>query len=62
MGKILGNATKPYARVQWRGVTVDQRTKSALKWAERRYLAVAPNKRKPWRFGQGSYNAGGVTA
>lgn len=62
MGKILGNASKPYAKVQWRGVTVDQRTKSALKWAERRYLAVAPNKRKPWRFGQGSYNAGGVTA
>ena len=62
MGKILGNASKPYAKVQWRGVTVDQRTKSALKWAEKRYIAVAPNKRKPWRFGQGSYNAGGVTA
>lgn len=58
---ILGNATKPYARVQWRGVTVDQRTKSALKWAEAKYLAVAPKKRSPFRLGQGSYNAGGVS-
>ena len=50
------NKSDPYKRVQWRGVTLDERTKSALIWAEKHYLAVAPKKRKPWRIGQGSFS------
>lgn len=57
----MGNRSDPYKRTTWRGVTVDNRTKSALIWAEKKFIAVAPKKRKPWRIGQGSYNAGGVS-
>lgn len=56
------NKTDPYKRVAFRGVTLDERTKSALLWAERRYIKVAPRKRKPWRLGQGSYSAGSLSA
>ena len=62
MGKILGNASKPYAKRSWRGRTFDNRTISAIKWAERNYIEVAPKKRRPWVVTQGSYNPGGVTA
>ena len=61
MGKIIGRSSKPYARVQFRGVTLDQRTRSALIWAEKHYREPAPNKRAAWRLGQGSYNAGAVS-
>ena len=54
--------SKPYARTTWRGHRFDQRTVSALKWAEKHYLAVAPKKRTPWRVGQGSYSAGSLSA
>ncbi len=54
--------TDPYAKVTWRGHRFDQRTVSALKWAERRYIAVAPKKRGPWRIGQGSYSDGSLSA
>ena len=55
------NKTDPYAKVTWRGVTLDERTKSALQWAERKYIAKAPKKRKPWRFGQGSFSDGSLS-
>lgn len=67
MGKTV-NASKPYAKLWWRGVQVDERTKSALIWAEKRYLKnqVTGEKRgknrKEWRITQGGYNAGGVAA
>jgi len=54
--------TKPYKRVTWRGHTFDARTVSALQWAEKNYIAVAPKKRKPWRIGQGSYADGSLSA
>lgn len=54
--------TDPYEKVWWRGHRFDQRTKSALEWAEKHYLAVAPKKRKPFRFGQGSYSDGTLSA
>jgi hypothetical protein len=62
MGKILGNASKPYGRRTWRGHQFDNRTVSALKWAEAKYRAVAPKKRAPWRIGQGSYSNGSLSA
>ena len=61
MGKTV-NKTKPYHRLWWRGVQVDERTKSAIIWAEKGYIAKAPKKRKAWSITQGSYNAGGVAA
>ena len=61
MGKIIGRASKPYAKVQFRGVTLDQRTKSALLFAERHYTDAAPRKRSPWRLGQGSYSDGSMS-
>lgn len=60
MGKTV-NTSKPYTKVTWRGVTLDNRTKSALVWAEKRYLAKAPKKRKPFRFAQGSYSNGSLS-
>jgi hypothetical protein len=59
MGKTV-NKSDPYKRVTFREHTVDNRTKSAILWAEKKYLAKAPKKRSKWRIGQGSYNAGGV--
>jgi hypothetical protein len=56
------NKTDPYKRVAFRGVTVDERTKSALLWAEGKYRKVAPKKRAPWRLGQGSYSNGSLSA
>lgn len=50
----------PYTRVTWRGVTLNARTRDALRWAERRWqrnnpgLSITPV--------QGSYNKGGVSA
>lgn len=52
--------TRPYGRTWFRGVQLDNRTKSALLWAEGRYVGVAPKVRRPWTLAQGSYNAGGV--
>ena len=55
----------PYKRRMFRGVSLDNRTISALLWAEKRYLEVAPKKRKPFMLAQGSYstsvNASGQT-
>lgn len=60
--QVLGNSTKPYKRVTFRGHTLDNRTKSALLWAEAKYRAKAPNKRAKWRIGQGSYADGSMSA
>lgn len=54
--------SNPYEKIRFRGVTLDRRTASALRWAEKRYIEVAPKKRRPWVVTQGSYNPGGVTA
>lgn len=62
MGKILGRASKPYKKVTWRGHTFDNRTLSAIKWAEKGYLHVAPKRRSAWRIGQGSYSNGSLSA
>ena len=56
MGTV--NKSDPYARTTWRGKPFDNRTVSALKWAERHWLEVAPKKRKPWALYQGSYSTG----
>ena len=56
------NKTDPYKKVQFRGVTLDNRTLSALRWAEKRYIAVAPKKRSLFRLGQGSYSNGSLSA
>lgn len=56
--KILGRASLPYKRRTWRGKPFDNRTVSALQWAERHYIDVAPKKRKPWVIYQGSYSTG----
>ena len=67
MGKTV-NKSKPYTRLWWRGVQVDERTKSAILWAEKRYLKnLKTGKprgkgRKEWAVTQGSYNAGNVAA
>lgn len=53
--------TDPYAKVTWRGHRFDNRTVSALKWAERQYLKRG-KKRAPFRIGQGSYNDGSRSA
>lgn len=47
----------PYKRRMYRGVSLDNRSISALEWAEKRYLAVAPRKRKAFTLAQGSYSA-----
>jgi hypothetical protein len=62
------NKTDPYARRWWRGVQLDNRTISAIEWAEARYLRNQKTGkkrgkgRKAWVMTQGSYNAGGVAA
>ena len=61
MGKTV-NKSAPYKKVQFRGVTLDNRTLSALKWAEARYAKAAPLKRRPFRLGQGSYSDGSMSA
>lgn len=61
MGKTV-NKTDPYTRVAFRGHTLDNRTRSALVWAEAKYREVAPKKRAPWRLGQGSYSQGSLSA
>ncbi len=48
--------TDPYARCTWRNKSFDNRTVSALQWAEKRYLRRAPLLRKHWVIAQGSYN------
>ena len=53
-GKTV-NRSDPYARRVWRGHVLDNRTISALEWAEKRYLRRGTG-RKPIRIGQGSYN------
>ena len=62
MAQIIGRSSKPYAKRTWRGHTFDNRTISAIIWAEKRYLEAAPKKRRPWVVSQGSYNPGGVNA
>ncbi len=56
------NTTKPYDKITWRGHRFDRRTKSAIEWAEKHYLEVAPKVRKPFRIGQGSYSLGTLSA
>ena len=48
--------TDPYARCTWRNKSFDNRTVSALQWAEKRFLRRAPLLRKHWVIAQGSYN------
>lgn len=48
----------PYAKVRFRGVTLDRRTRAAFLLLERRYRAVAPRRRGKLRIGQGSYSDG----
>ena len=60
MGKTV-NKSAPYKKVQFRGVTLDNRTLSALRWAEARYAKAAPLKRSPFRLGQGSYSNGSMS-
>ena len=57
-----GNKSDPYKRRTYRGVTLENRTISALEWAEKRYRKVAPKKRDPWRLGQGSFSQGSLSA
>ena len=59
---MAGNKTDPYKRTTWRGHTFDNRTLSALKYAERGYLRKAPKRRDPFRIGQGSYSDGSLSA
>lgn len=54
----MANKTDPYARRTWRGKPFDNRTVSALQWAERHWLDVAPKKRQRWSLYQGSYSTG----
>ena len=54
---IVRNRTRPYGRCYWRGKKFDNRTVSAVKWAEARYISVAPRKRRRFVIVQGSYNA-----
>lgn len=54
--------SKPYAKTTWRGHRFDNRTVSALKWAEKQYRKAAPRKRAPWRIGQGSFASGSLSA
>lgn len=55
------NKTNPYARRWWRGHEFDNRTISALEWAEKRYLRRGW-KRQPVRFGQGSFSNADLSA
>ena len=48
----------PYAKVRFRGVTLDRRTRAAFLLLERRYRAAAPKRRGQLRIGQGSYSDG----
>lgn len=59
-GKTV-NHTDPYARRGWRGYTFDNRTISAYEWAEKRYLRRGW-KRRPIRFGQGSFSHSDLSA
>lgn len=54
--------TDPYARRWVQGKQTDNRSQSALEWAQKGYIAKAPKKRRPWSITQGGYNAGGVGA
>lgn len=56
------NKTKPYEKITWRGHKFDRRTKSAIEWAEKHYVAIAPKKRSQFRIGQGSYSDGSLSA
>lgn len=61
------NKTDPYDRIWWRGHQFDQRTVSALKWAERHYLLTRKGKpkgrnRREFSIGQGSYADGSLSA
>lgn len=55
------NTSDPYKTRVWRGHLFDNRTISALEWAEKRYLRRGW-KRKPVRFGQGSYSNSDLSA
>lgn len=62
------NKSEPYARLWWRGGQFDNRTVTAIEWAEKRYLKnLKTGKkrgkgRKAWVVTQGGYNKGGVAA
>ena len=53
--------SKAYGRTWWRGHQFDNRTVSALLWAEGRFLRE-DKRRKPWPIGQGSYADGTLSA
>ena len=50
----------PYEKTTFDGKTVDEKTKDALQWADKRFREKYPGKRL--ELAQGSYNAGGVKA
>lgn len=54
------NRTDPYARRVWRGHTLENRTISALEWAEKKYLRRG-FRRQPIRIGQGSFSLGSLS-
>ncbi len=60
MGQTV-NKSDPYARVTWRGKPFDNRTVSALQWAEKQYLKRGKG-RKPFAISQGSYSYGSMSA
>lgn len=53
--------SKPYGRTWWRGHQFDNRTVSALLWAEKRFLAE-DKRRAPFKVGQGSFAQGSMSA
>lgn len=58
----MGKKKNAYERIWVQGKQTDRRSQSALKWAEKGYIAKAPKKRGPWSITQGGYNGGGVAA
>lgn len=52
------NRSAPYGRINWRNHKFDNRTQTAIAWAEKNYIRRAPLVRKRWNIVQGSYNTG----
>lgn len=55
------NRSDPYGKSWHKGQQFDNRTKSALIWAEKQYLKRGKN-RKPWVISQGSFSQGSMSA
>ena len=59
--KVKGNKSDPYAKTWWRGKQFDNRTVSALIWAEKQYRKRGKN-RAAWSISQGSFSQGSLSA